>query len=104
MQTKNNQASSAAENRLEQGADAYGQAEQVVGDTYDKTTEKVSETYEKARTYSDDNPGKSLLIALGIGVGLGLLLGTGSHHRSRTNRIAEPVVNALSDVALAYFR
>ncbi len=64
-----------ADQALKRGAEAYGQAEQAVSDTYDKTSEKVGETYEKARSYSSDNPGKTVLIALGIGVGLGLLLG-----------------------------
>jgi ElaB/YqjD/DUF883 family membrane-anchored ribosome-binding protein len=95
---------STAENIMEKGTDAYDKAEQMVGDAYDKTTQKVSETYENAKIYSDENPGKTIFIALGIGVGLGLLLGAGSHHRSRTSRIAKPVVNALSDVALAFFR
>lgn len=94
----------AAGHILEQGAVAYENAEQVLGEAYDKTTEKVSETYDKAKSYSNDNPGKTIFIALGIGVGLGLLLGARSHHRSRTSRIAEPVINALSDVALAFFR
>jgi ElaB/YqjD/DUF883 family membrane-anchored ribosome-binding protein len=104
MDTDNNRDGTAAQNILEHGAEAYGQAEQAVGDAYGKTTRKVSETYEKAKSYSNENPGKTIFIALGIGVGLGLLLGASSHHRSRTSRIAEPVVNALSDVALAFFR
>jgi len=85
------------------GAEAYGQAEQAVSDAYDKTSEKVSETYEKAKSYTIDNPGKTILIALGIGVGLGLLLSTGTH-RSHNGRFARPVVNALSDIALGFFR
>jgi ElaB/YqjD/DUF883 family membrane-anchored ribosome-binding protein len=84
--------SAADQSILERGAKVYGQAEQV-----------VSETYKKAKTYSDENPGKSIFIALGIGVGLGFLLGASSH-RSRANRFAQPVVNALSDIALAFFR
>lgn len=88
----------------ERGAEAYAQAERAVGDAYDKTVKTVSETYDKAKTYGCENPGKTIFIALGIGVGLGFLLGASSHHRSRTSRIAEPVVNALSDVALAFFR
>lgn len=94
----------ASENIREQVSEAYEQAEQAVEDAYDKTSRKVSETYDKAKSYSYENPGKTIFIALGIGVGLGLLLGASSHHRSRTSRIAEPVVNALSDVALAFFR
>ena len=88
---------------LEHGAETFEHAEQAVRDAYDKTSEKVSETYDKAKNYSRDNPGKTILIALGIGVGLGLLLGASSG-RSRTSRIAQPLVHGLSDIALAFFR
>jgi ElaB/YqjD/DUF883 family membrane-anchored ribosome-binding protein len=88
---------------LEAGAEVYGQAEQAASDVYDKTAQVVSETYEQAKSYSSENPGKTILIALGIGVGLGFLLGAGSR-RSRTGRFAQPVVNALSDIALEFFR
>ncbi len=97
-------AAATAQNLLDKGTDAYGKAEQVVGEAYDKTTQKVNETYEKAKSYSDENPGKTILIALGIGVGIGLLLSAGSSHRSFTGRIAQPVVNALSDIAREFLR
>ena len=96
-------AGATAHNILESGAEAYGQTEQAVSDAYDKPSEKVSETYKKAKSYSNENPGKTILIALGIGVGLGLLLGASSG-RSRTSRIAQPVVHALSDIAAELFR
>jgi ElaB/YqjD/DUF883 family membrane-anchored ribosome-binding protein len=100
---------------MDRGAEAYGKAEKAVSDAYDKTSEKVgqaydktsekvSETYEKAKDYSSENPGKTILIALGIGVGLGLLLGAGSTRRSTGNRFVQPVVHALSDIASQYFR
>jgi len=95
--------STADQTIFNRGAKAYGQAEQAVSDVYDKTSEKVSETYEKAKSYSSDNPGKTILIALGIGLGLGLLLSAGTH-RSHNARLARPVVNALSDIALEFFR
>ena len=88
---------------LERGADAYGKAEQSVGDVYDKTAKAVGETYEQAKRYSRKNPDKAILIALGIGIGLGFLFGASSRH-SRTGRIARPVVNALSDIALEFLR
>ena len=81
----------AAQSFLERGAEALGQAEQV-----------VTETYGKAKNYSNENPGKSILLALGIGVGMGFLLGASSR-RSHSNRFAQPVVNALSDIAMAFF-
>jgi ElaB/YqjD/DUF883 family membrane-anchored ribosome-binding protein len=96
-------AGATAQDNLERGAEVYGQAEQAVSDVYDKTAQAVSETYEKAKSYSNENPGKTILIALGIGVGLGFLLGASSR-RSRTGRFAQPVVNALSDIALEFFR
>ena len=92
-----------AQSILERGAEVYGQAEKAVGDVYDKTSQVVGETYEHAKSYSTENPGKTILIALGIGVGLGFLLGASSRH-SRTGRFAQPVVNALSDLATEFFR
>jgi ElaB/YqjD/DUF883 family membrane-anchored ribosome-binding protein len=96
-------ASATAQSILDRGAEVYGQAEQAVSDVYDKTAKAVSKTYEQAKSYSNENPGTTILIALGIGVGLGFLLGASSH-RSRTSRYAQPVVNALSDIAQEYFR
>lgn len=95
--------SAAAENILERGAEVYGQAKQAVSDVYDKTAKAVCKTCEQAKSYSSENPGKTILIALGIGVGLGVLLGA-RPHRSRTSRFAQPVVSALSDIALELFR
>jgi ElaB/YqjD/DUF883 family membrane-anchored ribosome-binding protein len=98
-------ASATAQSILERGGEAYGHAEQAVSDAYAKTAQAVGETYEQAKSYSTENPGKTILIALGIGVGLGLLLGaSSSSRRSRTGRYAQPVVNALSDLALEFFR
>ena len=96
-------ASAKAETIIERGAEVYGQAEQAVSDVYDKTAQAVSETYDQAKSYSSENPGKTILITLGIGVGLGFLLGASSR-RSRGGRFAQPVVNALSDIALEFFR
>ena len=95
--------SAAAQNILERSGEAYGQAEQAVSDAYDKTTEKASETYEKAKSFSNENPGKAILIALGIGVGLGFLLGASTRRSGVTGRLARPVVNALSDIALEFW-
>jgi ElaB/YqjD/DUF883 family membrane-anchored ribosome-binding protein len=95
--------SAAEQSLLERGTEALGSAEKAVGDVYDKTTQKVSETYEQAKSYSSDNPGKTVLIALGIGIGLGLLLSASTRH-SRGSKYAEPVVHALSDMALKFFR
>jgi ElaB/YqjD/DUF883 family membrane-anchored ribosome-binding protein len=89
---------------FKRGAEAYGQAQQAVSDAYDKTSEKVSETYEQVKSYSSDNPGKTILIALGIGVVLGFLLGSSTRRSGVTGRLARPVVNALSDIALDFWR
>ena len=94
-----------AQSMLNRGTEMYGQAEQAVSDAYDKTAQKVSQKYEQAKSYSTENPGKTIFIALGIGVGMGLLLGaSSSSRRSRTGRYAKPVVNALSDLADEFFR
>lgn len=91
-----------AEKALERGAEVYEQAEKAGSEAYDKTAQAVSQTFEKAKSYSSENPGQTILIALGIGFGLGFILGASSR-RSRTGRFAQPVVNALSDLALEIF-
>lgn len=73
-----------AQSILDRGTEVYGQAEKAVSDVYDKTAQTVSKTYERARSYSSENPGTTLLLASGIGVGLGFLLGAISR-RSRTD-------------------
>lgn len=78
-------------------------AMQTVSDAYGRTTEVLSNTYDQAMSYGRENPGKLTLIAFGAGIGIGLLL-SGLGGRSRTSRIAEPVVNALSQVALEFFK
>lgn len=83
-------------------SEAQGSA-QPVGDACQRAGQAISRTYEQAKNYSTSNPGKSVFIALGIGVGLGLLLSSRSRH-SHTGRFARPVVNALSEIALEYFR
>jgi len=108
-------ATAKAETMIERGAEVYGQAEQAVSDAYDKTAQAVSESYDKtaqavsvtydqAKAYSIENPGKTILITLGIGVGLGFILGASARRSGRGGRFAQPVVNALSDIALEFFR
>ncbi len=96
--------STADQSTLEHGAEALGQAQETVNDVYDKTARTVSETYGHAKNYSSKNPGKTMLLTLGIGVGLGFLLGKSSRRSGITGRFARPVVNAISDVALEFFR
>ena len=78
-------------------------AKRAMSQAYEKTSKALSGTYDQALTYVKENPGKTTLIALGIGVGLGLLLASGGR-RSRVRRFGEPIVNALSDIALEVIR
>jgi len=84
MAGETDSAGAAAQSVLDHGAEVFGKAEQAVSDVYDKTARAVSKTYERARSYSSENPGTTLLVASGIGVGLGFLLGAISR-RSRTD-------------------
>ena len=98
-------AGAAAQKVVDRGVQAYGQAEKTVSDVYEKTAEAASKTYEQVKSYSSENPGQTMLIALGIGVGLGFLLGMAASSRHvRAGSYAEPVVDALSDIARKYFR
>jgi len=84
---------------------AYDQTVKAVSDAYDKTSEVISNTYDQTMTYGRENPGKLTLIAFGAGIGIGILLASGvGGGRSRNGRFAEPIVTALSQVALEFFR
>ncbi|HJQ70895.1 MAG TPA: hypothetical protein VKA70_18110 [Blastocatellia bacterium] len=86
-------------------SEVYDQTKQAMTQAYDKTTETLSQTYNQAMDYGRENPGKLTLIAFGAGIGIGLLLAGGfSGGRSRTSRIAEPAIDALSRIALEFFR
>ncbi len=92
----------ADQSAMERGSEILGKAEDAVCNAYDKTARTVSGTYEHVRNYSSRNQGKTIFVVLGIGVGLGFLLGANSR-RLTTGRFARPVVNAVSDIALAFF-
>ena len=89
---------------LGQTKEAMSNAREVVSNAYDKTSETLSNTYDQALTYGRQNPGTVMLIAFGAGVGIGLLLAGSLTGRSRMNRVAEPIVGALSQVALEFLR
>jgi ElaB protein len=83
---------------------AYDQTVKAVGEAYDKTSEVLTKTYDQTMTYGRDNPGKLTLIAFGAGIGIGVLLASGFGGRRSNRRFTEPIVNALSEVALQFFR
>ena len=97
-------AQAATQRALDSAQTAYEQTKQVVSDAYGKTSEVLTNTYDQAMTYGRENPGKLTLIAFGAGIGVGVLLASGFGGRSRTSRIAEPIVGALSQVAMEFFR
>ena len=84
--------------------DAYDQSVKAVGQAYDKTSETLSKTYDQAMTYGRDNPGKLTLIAFGAGIGVGVLLASGLGGRRTNYGYTEPIINGLSQAALAFFR
>ena len=107
ISNSSSQMGTAPQRALEQSSDsgqsAYDQTKQTVTDAYGKTTEVLTTTYDQAMSYGHENPGKLTLIAFSAGIGIGLLL-AGSGGRSRTNRVAEPLIKGLSQLALEFFR
>lgn len=96
-------AEAALKKTVELGAETYAKAEKAVTEAYGKTAEAVQKTYQQAGKFSAENPGTTILVALGVGVGLGFLLGV-SYRRGGAGRFARPVVHAISDIASEYFR
>lgn len=100
-----NAAQAVREQVEERGAEVINQAKQKVTEVYDQANKSVTEQYEKAIDYGRQNPGTTVLIALGIGVGIGVLLaGSFSGSRSRRSRVVEPVMSAVSTLARELFR
>jgi ElaB protein len=93
-----------ASNIKDKAGEVMDQTRQAVSNAYDKTTETLSNTYDQAVTYGRENPGTFALIAFGAGIGIGVLLASGLGGRSRMSRIAEPIVGALSQVAIEFLR
>lgn len=88
---------------IKKGPELYHNAKRTVNDAYSKTARAASQAYEQTKTYSMNNPGKAILIALGVGMGLGFILGSNSRP-SRLNRIGRPVVDALASMGREFFR
>lgn len=88
----------------DKASEVVEQTKQAVSNAYEKTAETLSTTYDQAISYGRDNPGTMMLIAFGAGIGIGVLLASGMTGRSRMSRIAEPIVGALSQVALEFLR
>ena len=88
----------------DKASEVMDQTRQAVSSAYDKTTETLSNTYDQAVTYGRENPGTFAIIAFGARIGIGVLLASGLGEHSRMSRIAEPIVGALSQVAIEFLR
>lgn len=93
-----------ASNLKDKAGEVIDQTRQAVSNAYEKTSETLSNTYDQAVTYGRENPGTFALIAFGAGIGIGVLIASGLGGRSRMSRIAEPIVGALSQVAIEFLR
>ncbi|HMV86892.1 MAG TPA: hypothetical protein PLD20_12765 [Blastocatellia bacterium] len=89
---------------MDKGSEMMGKAKDNLGQAYDRASQSVSDTWDQAATYTRSNPGTATMIAFGAGIGVGLLLATTMNSRSRTQRIAPPVIRALSEIAGELFR
>ena len=92
-----------AQNILNQGARAFDETKDRIGEAYGRSARAISHKYDQALDYGRQNPGKAAMIAFGVGIGVGILL-LGSRRRSRVSRYGEPVVNALSNMAREFIK
>jgi len=103
MNRPNEPGRQSAQDIMNEGARAFDETKRAMGHAYDQSARALSQTYDQALDYGRQNPGKALLLSFGIGVGVGMLL-LGSARRSRVSRYGEPVVNALSNMAMEFIR
>jgi ElaB/YqjD/DUF883 family membrane-anchored ribosome-binding protein len=95
--------SPSARDTTNQGSKSFDETKEAMRRAYESSARSIGHTYDQALEYSRHNPGKTALIAFGIGVGVGMLL-LGSGRRSRVSRYGEPIVNALSNMAMEFIR
>jgi len=103
MNKTNEPGSPSAQDTVGRGFRAFDETKRAMSHAYDRSSRAIGETYDQALEYGRHNPGKTVLIAFGVGVGVGMLL-LGSGRRSRVSRYGEPIVNALSNMALEFIR
>jgi len=89
---------------LGKGTDAVNQAYTQATETLNDTVQQAVEYGKQAVTYGRENPGTAALIAFGAGIGIGILIGSSLNSRSRTTRIINPIMGALTDIAGQIFR
>ncbi len=95
--------SQAGGNGMSQGSAIFDHAKRTMSHAYDRSARVIGDSYSHAVAFGRQNPGKTSLIAFGIGVGVGMFL-LGSRRHSRVRRYGEPIVNALSNVAMEFVR
>lgn len=103
MNRTNEPGSPTAHSVVNEGARAYEETRRAMGQAYQQSAQAVGRSYDQAMEYGRSHPGRTALISFGIGVGIGMLL-IGSSRRSGISRYGEPVVNALSNMALQFIR
>src|SRR5512138_1033807 len=92
-----------AQDIMNQGQRAFDETKRAMGQAYDQSARALHQPYDQALDYGRQKPGKAVLISFGIGVGVGMLL-VASTRRSRVSRYGDPVVNALSNMAMEFIR
>lgn len=100
---QNETGSPSARDILNQGSRAFDDTKRAMSHAYESSSRALGQTYDQAIEYGRHNPGKAALIAFGVGVGVGMLI-LGSGRRSRVSRYGEPIVNALSNMAMEFVR
>jgi ElaB/YqjD/DUF883 family membrane-anchored ribosome-binding protein len=100
-----------AKQAAEKASDILGKGTEAVNQAYTQATETLNDTVQQAVTYGKqavsygrENPGTAALIAFGAGIGLGILIGSSLNSRSKTTRIINPIMGALTDIAAEIFR
>lgn len=89
---------------VRKGEEAFDKTRENISEVYDRASRTAHQTLDQAIDYGRNNPGTATMIAFGAGLGLGLLIASNMNSRSRPQRMVPPIMRALSDITMEFFR
>jgi hypothetical protein len=82
----------------------YDTAKSAVSGAYQKTSQAVGAGYQRTVDYGREHPERFGLFTFLAGIGVGMIVCSMFPRRTRTERLASPIIDAAADMARRYAR